>query len=124
MTRFELVTSCSQGRRANQAALHPATSFTRIVSAPRLPGQGRVMCRRVRDKPTGFMAKRALEGIGVATSLTSRRRGLETIRLVQRPAQKSVELRFPAPFHDAAVSRHDASQEWQGERLVGCQEGR
>ena len=27
MTRFELVTSCSQGRRANQAALHPAASF-------------------------------------------------------------------------------------------------
>ena len=23
VTRFELVTSCSQGRRANQAALHP-----------------------------------------------------------------------------------------------------
>ena len=27
VTRFELVTSCSQGRRANQAALHPATSI-------------------------------------------------------------------------------------------------
>ena len=27
VTRFELVTSCSQGRRANQAALHPATAI-------------------------------------------------------------------------------------------------
>ena len=28
VTRFELVTSCSQGRRANQAALHPAIKST------------------------------------------------------------------------------------------------
>jgi hypothetical protein len=41
-TRFELVTSCSQGRRANQAALRPASRIPGILSVERRPGQGRV----------------------------------------------------------------------------------
>ena len=41
-TRFELVTSCSQGRRANQAALRPATRVPGMVSAADSRGQVRV----------------------------------------------------------------------------------
>jgi len=82
------------------------------------------MCRRVRRQTDSLHGEASARSIRVAASLTSRRRGFQTIRLVQRPAQQSVELRLPAPFHGAAVSRHDPSQEWQGERLVGRPEGR
>ena len=63
VTRFELVTSCSQGRRANQAALHPATSIRhshrkRTQAYPVKGGSCAGVCA---DKPTQSIVKRALE---------------------------------------------------------------
>ena len=103
VTRFELVTSCSQGRRANQAALHPATSVVyshrkRTQASRSRAGQVRPVSGR---RPICSREKRIVRALWTRCSQrvesASRRRRVEAVSptAVKGQRRRALELRVP-----------------------------